>query len=140
MSLAFDTQRSVHEQQCGRCHGPYRLVSGRLTWSGAPHAVYFAGCHQHGGAREVLIDVILDWASGTDRVTIGCRVGPEPGRAGPIVTLVSGAAGFGDDPQWGRKLSADEALADHRLPEFWAAVDYVLIHDPTVRPHVYDID
>lgn len=124
------------------CHGPYRLVQGQLTWAGEPHAVYFAGCHEHDGVRDVLIDVILGWASDydVDRVTFGCRVGPVPGEDGPVATLTTAAAEYGSDPEWGRKLTQSDAMSDSRLPGFWAAVDYILIHDPTVRPHVYDVD
>lgn len=142
VDLAFDTERSVFEQQCGACHGPYRLVQGQLTWDGDPWAVYYAGCHQHDGVRDVLIDLILGWSGEYpgDRVTFGCRVGPAPGEDGPVATLGKAADTYGDDPDWGRKLGQDEALADPRLPQFWEAVDFVLINDPTVRPHVYDVD
>lgn len=141
-TLAFDAQRTVHEQVCTDCHGPYRLVQGQLTRHDTPYAVYYAGCHEHESVREVLIDVILGWAgpNAADRVTFGCRVGPVPGEEGPVATLTTAAAAFDDDPAWGRKLTEADASADFRLPEFWDAVDFVLIHDPMVRPHVYDVD
>jgi hypothetical protein len=142
VSLAFDPERSVSELYCADCRGQYRLVHGQLTWYGEPHAVYFAGCHEHEGIRDVRIDVILGWARDfdTDKATFGCRVGPMPGQDGPVASLVQAAADYGDDPEWGRRLDRDEALSDHRISQFWDAVDYVLIHDPTIRAHVYDID
>jgi hypothetical protein len=142
VSLAFDPERSVDELECVRCAASYRVVRGQLTWFGAPHAVFIAGCHNHDGTRDVLIDVILGWArdGDDDRVTIGCRVGPVDGQEGPIATVVDAAVSYGDDPEWGRRLTRSQALADQRLVEFWDAVDFVLVHDPTIRPHVYDID
>lgn len=142
MSLAFDPERAVDEQECADCQGPYRLVRGYLTWFGSQHAAFYAACHDHSGERDVLIDVILGWATAADqdRVTFGCRVGPLAGQDGPAATLVDAAAAYGEDPEWGRKLSRSAALDDHRLQAFWDVVDFVLIHDPTIRPHVYDID
>jgi hypothetical protein len=142
VSLAFDPERSVEELACVDCARSYRLVRGELTWFDAPHAVFIAGCHHHAGTRDVLIDVILGWArdGDDDRVTIGCRVGPVVGEDGPVATVVDAATSYGDDPEWGRKLTRSQALADHRLAEFWDAVDFVLVHDPTIRPHVYGID
>jgi hypothetical protein len=120
--LAFDPERTVGEHECAAC-GSCRIVQGQVRSSGRPHAVYLAACHEDAGVREVLLDVILGWATDDqDRVTFGCRVGP-------------GA----DGPAWGRRLDQEEALDDPRLPDFWAVVDYVLVHDPTVRPHVYGI-
>lgn len=139
VSLAFNPERSVKQHTCPDCVSPFRLVRGELTLAGEPHAVFFAGCHHHRGERDVLIDVILGWTrSGGDHVTFGCRVGPD--EEGPLATLVDAARQYGDDPEWGRKLTTDAALADPRLNDFWAVVDYILVHDPTVRPHVYGID
>jgi hypothetical protein len=141
VSLAFNPERSVEQHSCADCVSPFRLVRGELTLSGEPHAVFFAGCHHHDGTRDVLIDVILGWARAEeDHVTFGCRVGPTPDEDGPLAMLVDAARHYGDDPEWGRKLTTDDALADPRLNDFWAAVDYILVHDPTVRPHVYGID
>jgi hypothetical protein len=140
VSLAFDPERAVDEQGCAACPGPCRLVRGYLTWFGEPTAAFFAACHDHDGERDVLIDVILGWASEADRdrVTFGCRVGPIEGHNGPVATLVDAAARYAPAPDWGRKLSRSAALNDHRLQTFWDAVDFILVHDPTVRPHVYD--
>jgi hypothetical protein len=141
VSLAFDPERAVDEQDCAACPGPSHLVRGYLTWFGTPHAAFFASCHDHQGERDVLIDVILGWSTETDdRVTFGCRVGPVAGHDGPAATLVDGAASYAADPEWGRKLSRADALDDHRLQSFWDAVDFVLVHDPTIRPHIYDVD
>ncbi|HEX3590749.1 MAG TPA: hypothetical protein VHV74_14050 [Pseudonocardiaceae bacterium] len=135
--LAFDPERTVGEHECAAC-GSCRIVQGQVRSSGRPHAVYLAACHEDAGVREVLLDVILGWATDDqDRVTFGCRVGP--GADGPAATLADAAAGYDDDPEWGRRLDQEEALDDPRLPDFWAVVDYVLVHDPTVRPHVYGI-
>src|ERR1700759_911031 len=125
VSLAFDPERSVDEVACEDCGRSCRLVRGQLTWFGAPHAVFIAGCHNHDGTPDVLIDVILGWArdGDDDRITIGCPVGPVPGQDGPIATVVEAAASYGDDPEWGRKLTRSQALADQRLVEFWDAVD-----------------
>jgi hypothetical protein len=140
VSLAFALERTVDEHECADCPATYRLVHGQLTWFGAPHAVFYAGCHNHDGTPDVLIDVILGWAKEQDPVTFGCRVGPVEGEEGPVATLVAAARSYGDDPEWGRKLTREEALADPRLQDFWDAVDYILIQDPTVRPHAYGID
>jgi hypothetical protein len=142
VSLAYDPDRSVDEHECPDCPAPYRLVRGQLTWFGAQHAVFFAGCHDHDGTRDVLIDVILGWADGADedRVTFGCRVGPLDGEDDPVATLVEAAESYAEDPEWGTRLTRDQALGHPRLPEFWDVVDYVLVQDPTVRPHVYGID
>jgi hypothetical protein len=138
VSLAFDPERSVDQYDCDDCGAPYRLVRGSLTSSGEPHAMFFAACHNHDGVRDVLIDVILDPPG--DPVTFGCRVGPAPDEDDPVATLVEAAESYEDDPEWGTKLTREQALADPRLPEFWDVVDYVLIQDPTIRPHVYGID
>jgi hypothetical protein len=139
VSLTFDPERSVDQHECADCGTPYRLVRGQLTWSGEPHALFFAACHNHDDSRDVLIDVVLDW-TGDAAITFGCRVGPAEGEDDPVATLVEAAESYEDDPQWGTKLTRTQALADPRLPEFWDVVDYVLIHDPTIRPHVYGID
>jgi hypothetical protein len=116
-------------------------VRGYLTWFDAPHAAFFAACHAHDDDREVLIDVILGWATDTeDTVTFGCRVGPVDGHEGPAATLVDAAASYSADPEWGRKLSRSAALDVHRLQSFWDVVDFVLVHDPTIRPHIYGVD
>jgi hypothetical protein len=142
VSLAFDAERSVDQQDCADCAGPCRLVHGYLNRFGTEHAAFFAACHHHDGVSEVLIDVILGWATegDQDRVTFGCRVGTVADHDGPVATLVDAAAAYADDPEWGRKLSRAEAQTDPRLQDFWAAVDFVLVHDPTVRPHVYAIN
>lgn len=139
MSLAFDPDRAVDEQDCAQCRA--RLVRGYLTWYGAEHAAFYASCHEHDGERDVLIDVILGWAADDEeRVTFGCRVGPLPDHGGPAATLLDGAASYGEDPEWGRKLTRAEAQDDYRLQSFWDVVDYILVHDPTIRPHIYDVD
>jgi hypothetical protein len=142
VSLTFDAERSVDKHECRNCGAEYSLVSGYLHRNGTAHAVFFAACHTHDAMREVWIDVIIEAADGSadGRATFGCRVGPVEGQQGPAASLVTAAEPYGNDPEWGTKLSREEALADPRLPEFWNAVDFILVNDPTIRPHVYGID
>lgn len=146
VSLTFDAERSVDKHECRDCGAEYPLVSGYLHSDGTAHAVFFAACHIHDGVREVWIDVILEAAADGDggseskRATFGCRVGPVEGQEGPAASLVPAAEPYGNDPEWGTKLSREQALADARLPQFWDAVDFILVNDPTVRPHAYGTD
>jgi hypothetical protein len=141
VSLTFDAERSVDKHECRDCGAEYQLVSGYLHRDGTAHAVFFAACHNHDGTREVWIDVILEPADGADdRATFGCRVGPVEDQEGPAASLVTAAEPYGNDPEWGTKLSREQALEDARLPQFWDAVDFILINDPTIRPHAYGVD
>jgi hypothetical protein len=137
--LSAEPDRNVKVAECAECGRSYRRLTLFLHRDGDAHAVCHVALHDHDG-REAWFDAIFgswDEDDDSDRVTFGCRVGTVVGQTEPAATLVQAAIPFGDSPVWGRKLSRDEALVHPWLPDFWEAVDFVLLTDPDVRLHVY---
>ena len=119
----------------------YTLIKGFIHSAEAPHAIYFAACHDHGGVREAWIDVILGTFGENhwdDHVTFGARVGPVAGQSEPGATLVDAAAPYEDGEIFGVKLSREAALRHERLDEFWTLIDLIMLEDSGVKQHVYD--
>lgn len=139
--LRLDPDRDVRERTCEQCGSVYTLIRGFIHRAEAPHGVYFAACHDHGGVREAWIDIILGTFGESDsdnHVTFGARVGPVAGQSEPGASLVDAAAPYGDKEIFGMKLSREAALRHQRLDEFWTIIDFILLEDETVRQHVYE--
>jgi hypothetical protein len=140
VGLAFDPERCVELHACKECGRDSVLVKGFVYRDGDAHAVYFAACHEHGGRREVWLDVILgSFGRGNgDQVTFGAHIGAvDAANDEPAAILVSGAMAYRDAPLWGHKLSRDEAMQHVWLFDYWHVVDFVLNEDPTVALHVH---
>ena len=142
MTLTTDpAARQVARHECGCCAAPVERTWNLLDRDGGTHAAYFANCYHHTDQpHEVWIDVILGtWGTDDpgDHVTFGCRVGPVADSPQPAATLVPACLDGSAGPIHGAVLSREDALSHPRLPEFWAAVDFVLANDPTVNAHLY---
>ena len=132
--------RQFRQFRCGCCEAPIERVWNFVHRSDVPRAVYFANCYHHAHQpHDAFFDVVIGtWGQEgvVDRVTFGCRVGPV--QDGSIAaTLVDALQGQDVSPLHGRVLTRGEGLAHPLLAEFWEIVDFVLEHDPTVRPHLY---
>jgi len=141
VGLTFDADRRVELYRCEQCGHDYALVKGFVHRDGDAHAIFFAACHEHGGRREVWLDVILGTfgrdGEARDVVTFGAHIGAVDGSSDePPAILVSGAMAYADAPLWGHKLSREEALQHVWLFDYWLVVDFVLAEDPTVATHV----
>lgn len=138
MALAFDGETDVREEHCPSCAERFLLVTTFLVRDGAAYAVAKTALHDH-DEREAWIDLVLGtWDEETDdHVTFGCRVGTVSGSPDPAATAVDAARPYGDSAFWGSKLSRAGALGHQRLAEFWDAVDFLLVHEPTINHHVY---
>ena len=138
MTLTFDGDSEVREDACESCGKQYLLVTSFIARDGAAYAAAKTALHHHDG-QEAWIDLVLgSWHEGADdHLTFGCRVGPVVGSPDPAATAVDAAQPYGESPFWGQKLSRAEALGHPRLDEFWQAVDFVLVSEPTINHHVY---
>ena len=129
MTLRLDGETAIDRTRCQDCGSEYLLVKTFVLDAEGPHAIVFSALHTHEEA-EAWMDVIFGTfdgdASEDDRVTFGCRVGPVEGSQEPAATAVQAAVPYKDGPAFGKKLSRDEALAHHRLSDFWRVVDFVL--------------
>jgi hypothetical protein len=137
--LKIEPGAKVVSSTCEHCGEPMTRITGFVYKDADAHAVYYASCYHHEG-HEVWIDATFSptWDEGLDdRVTFGCRVGAVEGQSEPAATLVSAAQAWDDRPVFGHKLSREDGLAHPSLPEFWALVDHVLVHDPLVHSHLY---
>jgi hypothetical protein len=67
-----------------------------------------------------------------DHVTFSCQVRAEGAGLIDSTVAVKGEAAF-----FGRKLTRGEALEHPLLPELWPVVETILLHDPTVKQHMY---
>lgn len=89
--------------------------------------------------HDAYFDVIIgSWGANDNagHVTFGCRVGPvEDGSIG--ATLIDPVFGQSGAPIHGRVISRAEGLTHPMLAEFWEIIDFVLVNDPTVHPHLY---
>lgn len=141
MLATDEAWRGGADKACDCCGGASRRTWCMVTRDGAPYAVFFASCYDHGGERESWIDVVFGtWGQGTeydDHLTFGCRFGPVQGSDLSAATAVDAASVAPDSPLFGRKLSRAEALAHPRVREFWDVVDFVVGADPLVHPHHY---
>lgn len=112
-----------------------------VACDGAPYALFFAACYDHGEVRESWIDVIFGtWGNGTDsqdHATFGCRFGPVSNSPLPAATAVDAASVAPDGPLFGQKLSREEALAHPLISDFWQVVDFIVETDPLVHEHHY---
>ena len=145
MQLQIDPERDVKSHECGCCGVPFDRVTGFINSENGAYAIYYASCYHHDGVHEAYIDVILDnaWDAdhpdepSPDRVTFGCRVGPITGQENIACSLVDGASVAPDIPLYGRKLDPDQARQHPWVSQYWATIDHILEHDPTVNPHLY---
>lgn len=137
--LTLDPARERFLARCPACGQDYLCLTGFVLRDGAAHAVYHAGLHGHGDEHEAWLDVtlaeVVDPADPRPRVSFGCRVGSFGSHGGLGATLTDGAFDHSDAvaATLGRRLTAEEALADRRLEELWAVVDLLLVADPDLR-------
>ena len=133
--------REIRHYTCDCCQAPIERVWNFIYRDDIPRAVYFANCYHHARQpHDVWMDVVIGtWgeSDATDHVTFGCRVGPVVDSPAPAATLVDPLHGQGGAPLNGQVLSRAAALTHQQLPEFWEVVDFVLMNDPTVHPHLY---
>lgn len=112
-----------------------------VSRDGAPYALFYASCYDHGDVRESWIDVVFGtWGEGAeyhDHLTFGCRFGPVANSDQPSATAVNAAFAAPDNVLFGQKLTRDVALQHPRLAEFWQIVDFVVATDPLVHAHHY---
>ena len=55
-------ERKVTERECPSCGRVYEQVMGFVHEGDDAHAIFYAACHKHEGAREVWMDVALgEW-------------------------------------------------------------------------------
>ena len=139
MTFWLDGNSDVQKLRCPECGSDYLLVKTFVLDEAGPYAIAMSALHDHGSA-EAWMDVIFGtFEEGVEdrRVTFGCRVGAVEGSSEPAATVVPAAVPYRDGPTFGDKLTRDEALAHSRLTDFWAVVDYLLEHEPSVNHHVY---
>lgn len=140
MDLWLDGGSRIEEHACDDCGAAYLLVRSFVLDAVGPHAFALTALHDHGGP-EAWMDVAFGsfdgGASREERTTFGCRVGQVVGSDEPAATAVAAALPYPDSPTLGRKLSREEALAHPRIADFWAVVDLVLVHEPSVNHHLY---
>jgi hypothetical protein len=136
-----ESYRGGGEKTCDCCGQPSRRTWSMVVRDGAPYALFFAACYDHGEVRESWIDVTFGtWGKGTDyddHVTFGCRFGPVSNSPLPAATAVGAASVAPDSPLFGQKLSREQALADPRIADFWQVVDFIVEADPLVHEHHY---
>lgn len=126
----------IRHYRCDCCRLPVDRVWNWVHRDGVGRAMYFANCYHH-VPRKVVLDVVLGtWTQydHPDHVTFGCRVDLLDGR--PVPTLVDPLYGRSGAPVDGQVISAQAALTHPLLPEFWEFVDFILLTDPTVHPHL----
>ena len=133
MTLSLGGNPRVVSRACDCSGGERAVVTLYVYRDQEAYAACFASCYPHRG--EVWLDVIFGtWHENRydDHMTFGCQFIPGKG-----ARLVPAASTSPDAPIFGHKLDRDLALAHPRLPEFWAVVDHVLVHDPVVHQHAY---
>jgi hypothetical protein len=134
-------EREIRHYTCDCCRAPIERVWNYVYRDDVPRAVYFANCYHHTDQpHDVWMDIIIGtWGQNgaPDHVTFGCRVGPVVDSPQPGATLVDPLYGQSGAPIHGRVLSREAALGHPQLAEFWEVVDFVLMNDPTVHPHLY---
>ena len=140
VSLTLDPERGIRTEHCATCATDYVCVTGFVYREGTPLAVYYAALHGHDDAHEAWLDVTL--SEGADgqgpRVTLGCRIGDFGSHGGLGAALTDGGLELEDPAVTGLRLTAEQALADRRLEEFWEVVDFVLVADDEIRTHTHD--
>lgn len=141
MSLSID-DRGVTTERCAVCAADYLCVTGYVRDGDDPAAVYFAALHGHEHGHEAWVDVTLAERSGAPggdepRVTFCCRLGDFGSHGGLGATLSDEGLAHEAPSVYGRRLTAEEALADRRLERVWAVVDLLLAADPDVHTHVH---
>jgi hypothetical protein len=105
---------------------------------GSASAIVYAACHTHDDRSEAWLDVIVgsfEEPAFADQATFSCRVRSEGATLFPAPLAAEGRA-----PMFGKKLSAEEAIAHELLPTVWAIVDFVVTSEPTIRASVYGTD
>ncbi len=138
MTLSFDGEPTIEQQQCPECGLRHESVIGFVLKDGAAHAIYFADWYPHGS--EAYLDVVLgtwDEPDYPDQVTFGCRLGHVEGEAGPLASLVPGGERRSDHPMFGVKLDRDAALEHPRLDQFWEVSDWLVLNDRLLHDNVY---
>ena len=134
MAFSFD-DRTVRDRTCSSCGAAFRHVTGTIDHDGSAYAVYFAACHGE-PEGEAQIDVVPGtWGADPpvdDHVTFSCRL-----RSDGAMAVDATVATAADDRLLGRRLTRDDALADLRVAEFWAVIDFLAGSDPTVHDAVY---
>ena len=127
-------------QECPDCGGVRHMVNGEVLDDGERTvAVFMSFLYDHGGGREVFMDLILGpWGDGSDpseRLTFSTRTGPVEG--GSIAsTLLDGGYLAPDDPLLGTKVSREDGLAHPQIVTVWSYVDSVLAEVPAVSAHL----
>lgn len=119
-------------QTCGGCQETHPSAVGFLLRNDSVFATYRASWNPHG--RESWVDMAIGSFEDPDyanQVLFACRIGPVDGQDTNACSLVTPQWGQPDPgPILGRSLDRDAALAHHWLPDFWQAIDWLILNDP----------
>ncbi len=125
---------------CGDCGGERVTYTGEVGDRESTLAVFWAHLYDHPGNREVFIDATFGtWGVdgySEDHVTFGSRTGPVEEHPHIASSLVRGGEFASDDPNFGKKLTREQALVHPRIDEFWLVNDMVLTEIPEVGEFV----
>ena len=129
MKLQLDVwQRQT--TRCTGCGGKRVVYTGEAVADGSAHAVFWAYLYDHPGNPEVFIDAAFGtWGVDSDtrdHETFGSRTGKLEDHPHIASSLVTGAKNAPEDPQFGVKLTREQALVHPLLETFWAVNDAIL--------------
>jgi hypothetical protein len=132
--LSFD-QRKVATRSCPDCGREYEFVTAFVLRNGDAYGVYYASIGGHVDQPTVNLDILIGgWGDDhRKRVTFSCQLRPQGAGAVDAPAALDKEAAVGEGSvTLGQTLTRDDALCHPGIDEFWAIVDWIWFHDPSV--------
>jgi hypothetical protein len=140
MAFTLDGPPDTAEQTCSTCGATFLLIRHFILKDNNAYAMVKSELHMHDGKPEAWINA----AFGSfiedeyyDHVTFGSRVGLFTEDGELAASLVDAALTSSKSAEWGLLLTREQALEHHSLSAFWEVVDWLILEDPQVHPHLY---